>query len=267
MRRRAVADIAAVSVVCLAAIATEHAITAYVGRQPDGSYIIPSGQRLTPAGHHIEVSDRPLGMRLSPDVSLMVVSTGSNFASRAIHVIDVPRQTVIQIIPVKDSFVGIAFSSDGRKLFIGGGSADNIRIFARDRGGRFQDDGAISIPQSAPSGIAVSPDDSTLYVALNRRHTVAIVDLRTRSVKQVPVGSYPYTTAITADGSKVYITNWGGRRPRKDDLADYYAPVVVAPDTGIPNSGTISVLDTSSQNIVNEIEVGLHPSAMTFSPS
>src|SRR5437588_7886568 len=267
MRRRGIAGFAAAVFVCLAAIATEHLSNPRVGRQPDGTYIIPTGQRLTPAGHHIEVSDRPLGIGLSPDGSLMVVSTGSNFASRAIHVIDVSRQIVIQTIPVKDSFVGVAFSSDGRKLFIGGGAADNIRIFARDRDGRFQDDGAISIPQSAPSGIAVSPDDSTFYVALNRRHTVAIVDLRTRSVKQVPVGSYPYTTAIMADGSKVYITNWGGRRPRKDDLADDYAPVVVAPDTGIPNSGTISVLDTSSQSIMREIEVGLHPSAMTFAPN
>src|SRR2546421_6018269 len=129
MRCRGIGGSAAIVFVCLAAIATEHISNPRVGRQPDGTYIIPTGQRLTPAGHHIEVSDRPLRMPLSPDGSLMVVSSGSNFTSRVIHVIDVSRQAVIQSIPLKDSFVGVAVSSDSRKLYIAGGSADNIRIF------------------------------------------------------------------------------------------------------------------------------------------
>ena len=32
-----------------------------IGVQPDGSILVPNGQTLTPAGSHIEVSDRPLG--------------------------------------------------------------------------------------------------------------------------------------------------------------------------------------------------------------
>src|SRR2546421_1824215 len=115
MRCRGIGGFAAIVFVCLAAIATEHISNPRVGREPDGSYIIPSGQRLTPAGHHIEVSDRPLGMCLSPDGSLMVVSTGSNFTSRSIHVIDVSRQAITQTIPLKDSFLGVVFSSDGAK--------------------------------------------------------------------------------------------------------------------------------------------------------
>ena len=60
-----------------------------VGLQPDGSILIPTGQALTPAGDHIEVSDRPLGMVLSPNGALMAVVTGSNFGTRSLHIIDV----------------------------------------------------------------------------------------------------------------------------------------------------------------------------------
>jgi len=51
-----------------------------IGVQPDGSIINPVGQLLTPAGTHIQVNDRPLGMVLSPDHQVLAVVTGSNFA-------------------------------------------------------------------------------------------------------------------------------------------------------------------------------------------
>ena len=60
-----------------------------VGVQPDGRIVVPNGQLLTPAGTHIEVNDRPLGMVLSPDRRTLAVVTGSNFNPRALHLIDV----------------------------------------------------------------------------------------------------------------------------------------------------------------------------------
>jgi len=234
-----------------------------VGRQPDGSIVIPTGQRLTPAGTQIEVADRPLGMALSPDGALMVVVTGSNFASRRLHVIDVASAMVVQTIIIGDSFVGVAFSSNGERLYVGGGRDNDVKFFRRDTATTFVADGAVPIAASEPSGLSLSPDDSTLYVALNRRHSVAIIDTATRAVQEVPVGSYPYTTASM--GSKVYVSNWGGRQPLPGDQTDGVIPVVVDPDTGIANNGTISVLDAASRKVVASIEVGLHPSALLLS--
>lgn len=240
--------------------------TPRVGEQPDGSYIIPTGQILTPAGRHIEVNDRPLGMALSPDGRYMVVTTGSNFAPRRIHVIDVTTQSISQTISIGDSFVGVVFSSDGGTLYVGGGRDNNVKIFRRDDQGHFHADGDVMIAGSAPSGLSLSPDDATLYVVLNLRHAVAVIDTQTLSVRQVPVGSYPYTTVVTPDGAKVYVSNWGGRTPGPDDVTDGLTPVVVDPETGIPNNGTVSVIDATGLNVIQEIEVGVHPSAMVFNP-
>ena len=72
---------AALAALALAAFALVSGRTA--GVQPDGSILIPTGQTITPAGVHIEVTDRPLGMVRSPDGDLLAVVTGSNFAPRS----------------------------------------------------------------------------------------------------------------------------------------------------------------------------------------
>src|SRR5690242_20411970 len=69
-----------------------------VGVQPDGRIMVPTGRVLTPAGVHIDVNDRPLGMALSPNGALMAVATGSNFNPRALHIIDVASRTLKQTI-------------------------------------------------------------------------------------------------------------------------------------------------------------------------
>ena len=43
-------------------------------------------------------------------------------------------------------------------------------------------------------------------------------------------------------------------------------PVVVDRRTGIPVSGTVSVIDTASNTVVKTIDVGLHPTGMALSP-
>src|SRR6516225_2474616 len=74
-----------------------------VGVQHDGNILVPTGQQLTPAGTHIEVNDRPLGMAVSPDGSLLAVVTGSNFSARALHLIDVQSRTLKQTIAITNS--------------------------------------------------------------------------------------------------------------------------------------------------------------------
>ncbi len=232
--------------------------TVKVGKQADGRTLLPTGQWVTPAGDSLEVNDRPLGITLSPDGKRMAVVTGSNFAPRALHLLDVGARKVEQTIPLGDSFVGVAFSGDGERLFVGGGQDQELKLFRRTAAG-FAADGAIKM-DGAPSGLAVMGE--TVLVALNQKHALAIVDIGKKSVETVPVGSYPYTVAVS--GGKAYVSNWGGRRPGPGDMTDGVFPVVVDPRTGIPKSGTVSVVDVAGRKVVKEIETGLHPSALAL---
>ncbi len=237
---------------------------ARIGRQSDGAYLLPTGQYITPAGAHVEVNDRPLGMALAPDGDTLAVVTGSNFAPRAVHLVSTTESKVLQTLPVGDSFAGVAFSPDGSMLYVGGGQNHDIKMFRRAENGEFRTAGAIAIPGSAPSGLALSKDGKTLVAALNLKHAVAIVDTATQAVEQAPVSNYPYTAAISPDGEKAFVTNWGGRKPRPEDRVDPNFPIVVDPRTGIPASGTVSIVDLKARRAVREIEVGLHPSGMAL---
>src|SRR5437867_1932952 len=112
--------VVALAVAAGAAAALYHAPR--VGVQAGGTFLLPTGQGLTPAGVHLEVSDRPLGMVRSPGGNLLAVTTGSNFAPRSLHLIDIAAQKTIQSIPIGDSFVGVAFDAAGEKLYVGGGN-------------------------------------------------------------------------------------------------------------------------------------------------
>ncbi|HET6149154.1 MAG TPA: hypothetical protein VFH68_16570, partial [Polyangia bacterium] len=96
------------------------------GVQADGSIVIPTGQTLTPAGLHIEVDDRPLGMVLSPSGAELAVVTGSNFSARALHIIDTASKALKQTIGIGDSFVGVDFSPTGDRIYVGGNTNQNV---------------------------------------------------------------------------------------------------------------------------------------------
>src|SRR5262249_15769913 len=83
---------------------------------------------------------------------------------------------------------------------------------------------------------------------------------------RVKTGTYPYTTVVSADGRKVYVSNWGGKIPVAGDFTDGQNPVIVDQRTGIPVSGTVSVLDTATNTVVKQINVGLHPTGMALRP-
>jgi YVTN family beta-propeller protein len=252
-------------ILLFAATAIAAAYVNRVGIQQLGVYLIPTGQLLTPAGDHVEVNDRPLGMVLSPDGQTLIVSTGSNFNPRAIHLIDVASKSIRQSISIGNSFVGIALNKAGTTLYVAGGADNNVKFFQKQPDGSFAANGSVSIPGGSPSGMTLSPDETKLYVALNLLNSVAVLDVKSRTYVQIPVGTYPYTTIASQDGRHVYVSNWGGRRPGPSDTTDGMNPVIVDPRTGIPASGTVSVINTQLGQVEAEVEVGLHPSALALS--
>jgi YVTN family beta-propeller protein len=61
-----------------------------------------------------------------------------------------------------------------------------------------------------PAGSALSPDGKFLYVACNGDNSVAVIDTTKQTVvKQVAIGYFPYGVAVSADGQKVIVSNWG----------------------------------------------------------
>ncbi len=256
-----------------------------VGRVAANLYRLPNGQLLTPAGRQVELQGmRPQTLALSPDGSLLATS-GKN---HTLVLIDPATGGVLQSLELSTrtsetnstditaqmSFTGLAFSPDGRKIYLSN-TGGNIWFFPVD-GRRAGPPGVLAVPdanapsrkQEIPSGIAVSTNGKRLYVAGNLGNRLHEMDAESGKVlRSWDTGVAPFDVVLTGD--KAYVSNLGGRRPGKNDLA---APsgkgttVRVDPVRYIASEGSVTVIDLAGGQVKTEILVGLHASALVVSP-
>ncbi len=122
---------------------------------------------------------------------------------------------------------------------------------------------------SNPAGVAVSNDSKTAYVILNQNNTLQAVDLTTKPAQtkgtQVRVGNAP--NSIVLNGKYAYVSNEGGRIAQPDDFTNISTgtPIVASPVSGTAITGTISLVDTQTGQLVTTIDSGgRHPTGMTI---
>jgi YVTN family beta-propeller protein len=116
-----------------------------------------------------------------------------------------------------------------------------------------------------PSGMALSPDGSKLYVAFNGANTLGVIDTATDTlVNQIKVGNAPRQVVLSANGNTAYVSNEGGRPATKADFTNLSdgTPIVSSNVTGAAITGTVSVVNLTTNQEVKEIPVGLQPTAL-----
>ncbi len=263
---------------------------ALVGKQNDGSYLVPTSQVIDPAGTTITFPGRPMDLALNPDQAILAVK---NLYSLVFF--DAENQTIKQTLTMPDdggnTFTGIEWSDDGQKIWTTD-TRGYLRSAKLQANGMFAWDDAILLPaknlsngkfpwedkalyktkktiddRAYPGGFAIDTHRGFIYVTLNRDNVIGVVNARTNKFESyVSVGVAPYDIVIKED--KAYVTNWGGRIPVKGDKTAMSSgtAVVIDPKTGIASSGTVSVIDLKSFTIIKHIAVHLHPCAMTLHP-
>ncbi len=269
-----------------------------IGKQTDGTYFVPTGQTLSPAGKNISFEGRPIDMALRPDGKILAL-----MCQRGTRLFDTQTQQFLpDLVPGSHNLGGIAWSKDGRTLYTTGkaqaapqgGTADAagvVFVTHFDASGKATASKPIGLAlksriepnknakDSQPCGLALSPDEKTLYVTLFNNGTLAAVDLSTYEAEtgratytEVPVGSSPERVVVSQDGGKIYVANRGGKTPEAGDTLDEDDPVVVDPKSYKASTGTVSVIATAqiaadAEHAVSKtIPVGLQPTDMTFSP-
>ncbi len=118
-----------------------------------------------------------------------------------------------------------------------------------------------------PSGLATSADGSKLYVCGNLSNQLLELDTKTGTpLRTFAVGVAPFDVAIV--GHKAYVSNWGGRRPGRDDLtgpAGRGTRVRVDPVRHVASEGSVSVIDLETGKPATEILTALHASGLATS--
>ena len=118
-------------------------------------------------------------------------------------------------------------------------------------------------PLALPNELAVVREGSEDFfaVTLNGNNKVIKVNIATGEIAwETNVGVAPY--GITAANGKFYVTNWGGGIPDEGDPDVAGVPwgnAKVNPENGATREGTVSIIDEATGEVLNELEVGLHP--------
>jgi YVTN family beta-propeller protein len=122
---------------------------------------------------------------------------------------------------------------------------------------------------SNPAGIAVSADSKTAYAVLNANNTLQPIDLTIDPPqlkgRQIRVGNAP--NSVVVNGTFAYVSNEGGRQARPSDFTNVSngTPIVASPVSGTAITGTVSVVDLTTNRVTATIHTGLHPTGMTIS--
>src|SRR5262249_40066654 len=104
-----------------------------------GRVRLPNGWYLSPTGRQFDVGDFPLGLAVSPDERLAVV-THSGWHAKGIDVVDLVAGAHVQPLPLPETWLGVTFLDAGRQLAVTAGHTNRVYLYdVRDRQLAFRD--------------------------------------------------------------------------------------------------------------------------------
>lgn len=272
------------------------------GPQSNGSWVVSSGQIITPAGKQVDlgIRVRAKALALNPNKHNHTAAVLTMGASQAVEIIDTKTGDVLQnYIPFgqdsSGSYSGVAYSPDGKYLVFSQDSS-NVTIANVSEEGLLQDNAQVKVPANSsfiecfanspagdgvpcgkfwtgstsyPGGVAVSLDSKIAYALLNQNNTLTKIDLTASTPtqgEQIRVGNAPHSIMISSNGKTAYVSNEGGRAATAGDFQIYSAgtEVVADPQVGAAITGTVSVVNLNTMKVTNTIQTGLHPTGMAF---
>lgn len=229
-----------------------------IGRQADGTVMVPTEQLILPTGRQVEFGGRPIDLALLPDGSTLAVVDRLH-----LRLIDTETGELTYSVAGDGghSVHGIAVSRDGRRLYTSSVKG-HVQLWERDAEGELTRGEVYAVPGGVSAGVALSADEQTLYVAGSKGNTLVAIDLTgAAEPRSVDVGVAPF--AVLRAAGKLYVSNWGGPRPGPGDRTSPSSgtPVTVDERT-VPTRGSLHVIDEATLAVRGEVEVGLLPSGL-----
>lgn len=242
-----------------------------VGPAAEGT-TVTTGQLVRPIGKTVEFAGRPVDLAVSPDGRTVYAKD-----NRGLVVIDAAAWTVRQEIGFGDkggSMTGLVVSPDGARVWAS--DADRfVHELAVGADGKLAKAREFTLPgpkggkdPAHPAGLALTPDGSRLLVCTSRRNQLDLVILADGTVAPpIDVGIAPFDVVVAPDGSRAYVSCWGGRRPAEGDAtAPSSGTPVKVDERGIAASGGVAVVDLVKGEMVAWVETGLSASGLCLTP-
>lgn len=185
-----------------------------------GTTVLPSGRLLTPACDFIRITHDPFGMALSPDGKKIVTLHNGVFTIIDLSSLNRTRvpsyDKTIKSPLSKGSFLGVAFSSDSKTVYLSGGDNGAVIIYDIDKlnrtdsislNGTFE---GIDYADSFTSDLIYNQENNELLVLDRGNFRMVRINLGTRKITaSIKVGRQPFGLTLSPDRKTAFIANVG----------------------------------------------------------
>ena len=212
-------------------------VFAQVNTTVNNKTLLPNGWKLSPAGKSLPLGDLPLNMAISKSKKLMAV-TNNGQSKQSLQLIDLVNEKIADTISIDKSWLGLAFSSDEKSLYVSGGNDNWILQYAINNN-KFKLIDSIKLGDKwpnkiSPAGLCVDDVHEKLYVVTKDDNALYTINLSTKKVIQKTyLAAEGYTCILSPTKNELYISCWGAKK--------------------------LLVFNTSTNQIIKEIAVGAHP--------
>ena len=246
---------------------------------------LPNGWHLTPAGKTIRLGDLPLNIAISPSQKLAAI-TNNGQSTQTLQLVNIKQGVTTDTIVIGKSWLGLAFSDNGKQLYASGGN-DNIIIRYNIRNNKFSTADTIVIGKPWPNkisiaGMAVDDKNNRLYTVTKENNSLYVIDTKSKKIlSQHPLGGEGYTCILSPDRQTLYVSCWGGDKieifntqqqkftgaisvgdnPNDLCLTKNGAYLFVAN----ANDNSVSVIDTRKGKVIETLNTALYPDSPTGS--
>jgi DNA-binding beta-propeller fold protein YncE len=217
-----------------------------VGRQADGTVLLPNGWKIAPVGEQVPLDTLPMSSAISPNGRYVLVLNGG-YKPPSISVIDAATKKELSRVKVADGWLGLTFAPTGRNVYVGGGSQYRVFEFSFSTAGELKPTREFEIAAETPRNVrdfvgdvAVSPDGQLMLAADLYHDQVVALNVRTGKVlDRYQTGKRPYRILFHPDGKTFFVSSWA--------------------------DATVYEYNTSSGTEVARVRMGPHPTDMVLS--
>ena len=187
-----------------------------VGPRPDGSFLLNSGAVLKAAGRQQAMDTFPMASALSPDKRWLLVLHGG-YNPPSVVVLDAKTLAEKSRLSLPDAWLGLAFTPNGKMVYVGGGSQANVHELSFD-----DNAGQLTLLRSIPivstadrkhtdfiGDVAVSPDGRLVYAAGLFHDAIHVINPQSgRVIEKLKTGRRPYRILFHPDGKSYFVSHW-----------------------------------------------------------
>ena len=186
----------------------------------EGVTVLPSGRYATLAGEALRITNDPYGMAVSPNGEKAVTLHNGVITIIDLNSLDAQRiPSYDNSIPSplsRGSFLGVAFSSDSKNVYLSGGDNGLVIIYNIEKlkkiasislNGKVN---GIDYQDSFTSDLMFNPDKNELLVLDRANFRMVRIDLATKKLTaSVKVGRQPFGIAMSPDNKQALVANVG----------------------------------------------------------